>query len=347
MTQIILPVSKLDNSSEHRAANILRGEGFAVSSANETNTENALHVHIVNSLTNRRGTDQSLSLWFAKAARLAQEEGRLDKNTSLYITFSGPEIRREHSRLDDKSFAKDQLYTNEFHDPSALMKNPHAVFVTGAEPQSDTRPTDIDADIRTPHIRSVIDFTNRRDIFTILSCRAAHIGLTDLAGKNGPDAIERLPQKLKSVVNASLNSPVHPIVSGIGEDLKMPISRWCGLREDVVDQLAHNRQVEKISYSPEAGTVIAARGNTFFISGHIESSKEGIEGEDKRDKERQTPGVYPTRNIEHSGIAETQGLRIASNFVALAAARRAVTAPKAAETTKNFSSAIPALEIGA
>jgi hypothetical protein len=327
MIQVILPKS---GTQIHPAARILEDQGFAVSTPDNNDDGNTIKIHIFNSLTNRRGTDASLTSWFSRAAALGQERGFLDKNLKFEFSFSGPDIEREYSKLSDESWDKDQDYRKKFHNTKA-PDHAHLIFVSGWEPEDNNNPTDILNNKRTAPNREIIEFSERKNIPTILSCRAAHLALTDLAGAWEQNPIQLLSRKLKSIVNADVRNSSHPIVAGFNDVTCMPMSRLCALDQKIVNDLVANGDIDEIAYSEEAGTTITARGNMFHLSGHPECSRKDIEGEDRRDDERDKAAgkkkkdyLGETQNIERIGKAEHDGLLLCANIIKLADEHRKV-----------------------
>ncbi len=348
MLQITLPAAKGTSGDLHPATQILTGKGFAVTEPGVA-ANDAIIIGIENGLTNQRGTDAALTRWFSDAVKFGQQQGTLPQNLNIEFVYSGPDIKRENSKLNDESWEKDLSYKAKFHD-TAKGKRPDLVFVSGWEPENSNDPTDILNDVRAGQALEVIKEAEKQNIPTILSCRAAHLWLNHLANQQDENRqdksfIELLPKKLKSIVSASVNEPREPVAEGFAETIRMPMSRLCAFAQSAMDKLINNKTVKEIARSGEAGTIIARHNNHTLISGHPECRREDIEGEDERDRGRNVgkpkeQHLEATKNIEHVGKAERDGLQFGVNLIKLAIAHRkaaqGATTPAETKEDHNF-----------
>lgn len=326
MTEIVLPVSQTNNAPcpGIERLSIL---GFNASSQADTRP---VRIHIHNSLTNVRGNDFTLVKYFANAAERAVAAGTLNPDHTFQFSFSNAGVPREVSRLDDASFEKDRRYIEEFHTVRSLDEiDPDLIFVTGWEPENSAAPTSIENDHRSIAAGEIIAWAEASEVPTVLSCRAAHLGLSNLFENEAEPVLELLPRKLKSITAVDLRDPSAPIVSGLPSQFSMPISRLCGFNQTAMQALIDQGSVDEVAHSPEAGTIIATRDNFIYISGHMECDRASIAGEDARDHERDTlagkpPELHlgPTRNFDPADQQprwEQDGLVIGGNILALAA----------------------------
>jgi homoserine O-succinyltransferase len=307
MTTVILPASPW-NGELHRAAEIVEGLNCNIRDIKNVDPADIVKIHVHNSQTNIRGSDASIVRAFTEAAISAEQQGRVKLGLAIQFTFTSAPNRIQNpiapagyfpSKLDPASFEKDVAHVAHFHNHQTLEQiNPDFIFITGSEPESDSNPTDIVSDNRAGDMRRVIAWAQTHDIPHIASCRAAHVALAEAATREGiavDQPLKRLPKKVKSIEPGTILSPDHPLVAGLKDPVGIHITRLCEFNEAAIQALVDKGVAERIVFSKDNGTLIAALGNTICISGHTESTAQDPAVEDARDINRGNHHLGPTQ----------------------------------------------------
>jgi len=187
--------------------------------------------------------------------------------------LSMPEVRRGE-------WAQ-QYVTDTYADFSSIWDRRYdGVIVTGTEP----RARKLDEEPYWATLTSVVDWVNTNSISSIWSCLAAHVAVKYL------DGVERhLLDKKCSGVYQFLNRSRHPMLQGVPADVRIPHSRYNGLRLEELQ----SRGYGVLTYSEHAGvdTFVKERGSLMvFFQGHPEYGAGTLLREYRRDVGRYLRG---------------------------------------------------------
>lgn len=145
-------------------------------------------------------------------------------------------------------------------------------------------------------MKQILDWTEHHVTSTLFICWAAQAGLFHYY--NVPKY--PLKSKLFGVFEHKLSNSQLPIFRGFDDLFYVPHSRHTEIKESDVEKID---ALEIIATSKEAGVTMvkAKNGRQLFITGHSEYSRHTLDGEFKRDKERNLPidvpiNYYPENN---------------------------------------------------
>lgn len=145
-------------------------------------------------------------------------------------------------------------------------------------------------------MKQILDWTEHHVTSTLFICWAAQAGLFHYY--NVPKY--PLKSKLFGVFEHKLSNSQLPIFRGFDDLFYVPHSRHTEIKESDVEKID---ALEIIATSKEAGVTMvkAKNGRQLFITGHSEYSRHTLDGEFKRDKEKNLPidvpiNYYPENN---------------------------------------------------
>lgn len=151
-------------------------------------------------------------------------------------------------------------------------------------------------------MKQILDWAEHHVTSTLFICWAAQAGL--FHHYNVPKY--PLKSKLFGVFEHKLSDSQLPIFRGFDDLFYVPHSRHTEIRESDIRKID---ALEIIATSEEAGVTMvkAKNGRQLFITGHSEYSRHTLDGEFKRDKEKNLPieipiNYYPDNNPDNKPI---------------------------------------------
>ena len=147
------------------------------------------------------------------------------------------------------------------------------IIVTGNEP----REKKLSDELYWPALTEIIDWSRANSISSVWSCLAAHAAVYYM------DGVERhaLPEKQSGVFEFSL-AACHPIMSGVSSPVRIPHSRYNGLRPDELTSCGYT--VVTQSASAGVDTFVKRSGHWMvFFQGHPEYEARTLLREYRRD----------------------------------------------------------------
>lgn len=151
-------------------------------------------------------------------------------------------------------------------------------------------------------MKQILDWAEHHVTSTLFICWAAQAGLFHYY--NVPKY--PLKSKLFGVFEHKLSDSQLPIFRGFDDLFYVPHSRHTEIRESDIRKID---ALEIIATSEEAGVTMvkAKNGRQLFITGHSEYSRHTLDGEFKRDKEKNLPieipiNYYPDNNPDNKPI---------------------------------------------
>jgi homoserine O-succinyltransferase/O-acetyltransferase len=218
---------------------------------------------------------------------------------SLYSLTGVPRGERGQHHLNEFYFSTEDLLNE-----NVLNHRFDALIMTGTEPKQ----PDLRNEPYWPSLTSVLDWAESNTVSTVLSCLAAH------AGVSHSDGIKRhlLADKQFGVFDFA-KTCTHPLTADI-ESVRFPHSRWNEVRAS--DLAACGYSV--LTHSTEGGVdaFVKKKGKSLFVhfQGHPEYAAQTLLKEYRRDikrflrKERE---AYPTMP---KGYFDAQSARLLNNF---------------------------------
>lgn len=151
-------------------------------------------------------------------------------------------------------------------------------------------------------MKQILDWAENHVTSTLFICWAAQASLFHYYGVPK----YALKKKMFGVFPHKLSHSTLPIFRGFDDLFYVPHSRHTEIREKDVQKV---KELEVIATSEEAGVTIvkAKNGRQLFITGHSEYSRHTLDGEYKRDREKNLPidipiNYYPDNNPQNKPI---------------------------------------------
>ncbi len=144
-------------------------------------------------------------------------------------------------------------------------------------------------------MKEILDWAEHHVTSSLLICWAAQAGLFHYYGiPKYP-----LPKKMFGVFEHKLSHPTLPIFRGFDDLFYVPHSRHTEIRKEDIEKVS---ELEVIGTSEQAGVSIvkAKNGRQLFVTGHSEYSRHTLDGEYKRDKEKNLPIEVPINYYPHN-----------------------------------------------
>lgn len=264
-----MPV-KIDGHRFDRSAQ-RRTSSLDSATLRQGNAANPLQIALINNMPDAAMEDTEL--------QYVDLLGAAAESTSIRLKlFSLPSIPRAddaRQRLSDCYCSLEDLFNERFD----------AAIITGAEPKR----ADLRQESYWRDLTDIIDWAERNTTSTVLSCLAAH------AGVSHSDAIDRylLDDKRFGVFRHAKVSD-HGLLRNLPDSIHMPHSRWNEIREKDLTACGYT----VLTRSPEAGVdlFVKQRRNSLFVhfQGHPEYREDTLSKEYRRDVKRFLRGERAT-----------------------------------------------------